>query len=63
MRHTDAAHDTRTPPLQYCPSCRGPISWRLHVSQIAGDVILDCPSCWITTVFDQTGRVIRRAGS
>jgi hypothetical protein len=63
MRHTDAADDTGRPPLRYCPSCRGPVSRRLHIVQIAGDVIVDCPTCWTTTVLDQAGRVIRRRSS
>ena len=57
------AHDTDAPRLQRCPTCRGPVSQRSHVLRIAGDLVLDCPTCWTTTVFDREGRIVRRTGS
>lgn len=63
MPGASPARDTNVPLLQRCPTCRGPVSPRFHVLRIAGDLILDCPTCWTTTVFDRTGRVIRPARS
>jgi hypothetical protein len=63
MQHPSRAHNTDLASLRRCPTCRGSVSTRLHVTRIAGDVILDCPTCWTTTVFDHTGRVVRRGPS
>jgi hypothetical protein len=66
MHHSQAHHHTAGAAAarpQRCPTCHQPVSHQLHLLRIAGDVILDCPTCWTTTVFDQAGRVLRRAVS
>jgi endogenous inhibitor of DNA gyrase (YacG/DUF329 family) len=57
------APSAATRPPRRCPTCRQPVSALLHVTQIAGDIILDCPTCWTTTVFDQDGRAAPKAFS
>jgi len=44
------------PAFLRCPSCQQPVCRQEHVTRIAGDVILDCPTCWTSTVVARTIR-------